>query len=235
MVTARKRRSKPEQEDWEPLKQTTISFLRRQEDWEPSFSNSKSPPDNASNEVQSPPSTRSFKALISIPDGGNRRVCCLFCYVTQRFQKLAHTNTATLSVIAFRNWAIPTPSLIQCLEGKPKPKPPHLKRVIWMRRSWRVRDVYRSWNVICCKCTTFKALSACLRQSRTKALDLPADQEMRLLFDLSALSWFQPPHPTGYCGNAISFACAEAKARDLTPQPLYFAVKLINEAHRRVG
>jgi len=84
------------------------------------------------------------------------------------------------------------------------------------------------------KCTTFEALSACLWQSRTKALNLPADQDLRLLFALNARSRFQPALPTGYYGNAISFACAEAKARDLTHQPLSFVVKLINEAKRRI-
>lgn len=83
-------------------------------------------------------------------------------------------------------------------------------------------------------CTTFEALSACLWQSRTKALNLPADQDLRLLFALNARSRFQPPIPAGYYGNAISFACAKAKVGDLTHQPLSFAVNLINEAKRRI-
>lgn len=83
-------------------------------------------------------------------------------------------------------------------------------------------------------CTTFEALSACLWQSRTKALNLPADQDLRLLFALDARSRFQPPLPAGYYGNAISFACAAAKVGDLTHQPLSFAVNLINEAKRRI-
>lgn len=84
------------------------------------------------------------------------------------------------------------------------------------------------------QCTTFEALSACLWQSRTKALNLPADQDLRLLFALNARSRFQPPLPKGYYGNAISFACAEAKARDLTHQPLSFVVELIKEAKRKI-
>jgi hypothetical protein len=84
------------------------------------------------------------------------------------------------------------------------------------------------------KCTTFEAVSACLWQSRTKALNLPSHQDLRLLFALNARSRFQPPLPAGYYGNAISFACAEAKAWDLTHQPLSFAVNLINKAKRRI-
>eukprot|EP00253_Pinus_taeda_P011129 PITA_11129 len=83
-------------------------------------------------------------------------------------------------------------------------------------------------------CTTFEALSACLWQSRTKALNLPADQDLRLLFPLNARSRFQPPLPAGFYGNALSFACAVAKARDLTHQPLSFAVNLINDAKKRI-
>nr|AJP06254.1 CHAT4 [Pinus tabuliformis] len=83
-------------------------------------------------------------------------------------------------------------------------------------------------------CTTFEALSACLWQSRTEALKLPADQDLKMLFALNARSRFQPPLPAGYYGNAISFACAEAKVGDLTHQPLSFAVNLINEAKRRI-
>eukprot|EP00253_Pinus_taeda_P024962 PITA_24962 len=85
-----------------------------------------------------------------------------------------------------------------------------------------------------CKCTTFEVLSACLWQSGTKALNLPADQDLRLLFPLNFRSRFQPPLPAGYYGNSISFACAQAKARDLTHQPLSFVVNLINEAKRRI-
>jgi len=84
------------------------------------------------------------------------------------------------------------------------------------------------------KCTTFEAVSACLWQSRTKALNLPSHQDLRLLFALNARSRFQPPLPAGYYGNAISIACAEAKAGDLTHQPLSFAVNLINKAKRRI-
>lgn len=89
-------------------------------------------------------------------------------------------------------------------------------------------------HVECSNCTTFEALSACLWQSITKALKLPADQGLKMLFPLNARSRFQPPLPAGYYGNAISFACAEAKVGDLTRQPLSFAVNLINEAKRRI-
>ena len=84
------------------------------------------------------------------------------------------------------------------------------------------------------KCTTFEAISACLWQSRTKALNVPADKDLRFIFPLNARSRFQPPLPAGYYGNAIILACAEVKTRDLINQPLSFAVNLINEAKRRI-
>ena len=84
------------------------------------------------------------------------------------------------------------------------------------------------------KCTTFEAVSACLWQSRTKALNLPSHQDLRLLFALNARSRFQPPLPAGFYGNTISFACAQAKAGDLSDQPLSFVVKLIKESTRMI-
>lgn len=84
------------------------------------------------------------------------------------------------------------------------------------------------------KCTTFEALAACLWQSRAKALNLPADEESRLMFAMNCRSRFQPPLPNGYYGNALFSGCAKAKAWDLTHQPLSFAVKLVNESKRRV-
>jgi len=84
------------------------------------------------------------------------------------------------------------------------------------------------------KCSAFEVLSACLWQSRTKALNIPADQELRLIFVLDARSRFQPPLPAGFYGNTISFACAQAKAGDLSDQPLSFVVKLIKETKRMI-
>lgn len=81
----------------------------------------------------------------------------------------------------------------------------------------------------------FELISACLWRSRTKALDIPADQDSTISFAFNARSRFVPPIPTGYYGNVIVFAYATTKSRDLTDQPLSFAVKLIKEGKRRVN
>jgi hypothetical protein len=82
--------------------------------------------------------------------------------------------------------------------------------------------------------TPFEVLSACLWQSRTKALNIPADQELTLMFLLNTRNRFRPALPSGYYGNALASAYAKTRARDLTDRPLSYAVKLINEGNRRV-
>lgn len=83
-------------------------------------------------------------------------------------------------------------------------------------------------------CSTFEVLSACMWRSRSKALNIPAEQDARLVFAIDIRSRLQPPLPCGYYGNAISTSCAVARAGDLIERPLSFAVKLINDAKRIV-
>jgi len=85
------------------------------------------------------------------------------------------------------------------------------------------------------KCSTFEALSACLWRLRTKAIQLPAEQEVRFIFPVDARTKFIPPLPEGFYGNAISFSCAKTTAGELANKPLSFAVKLINEAKTAVN
>lgn len=82
---------------------------------------------------------------------------------------------------------------------------------------------------------TFEVLSACLWRLRTRALQLPSEQEVRLIFPFDARTKFDPPLPKGFYGNAICFACAKSTAGELAKNPLSFAVKLINEAKRAVN
>jgi hypothetical protein len=82
--------------------------------------------------------------------------------------------------------------------------------------------------------TPFEVISACLWQSRTKALNIPADQEVTFMFPLNSRNRFRPALPAGYYGNALASAYAKTRARDLTDRPLSYAVKLINEGNRRV-
>lgn len=83
-------------------------------------------------------------------------------------------------------------------------------------------------------CSTFEVLSACLWRARSKALNIPAEQDARFSFPINIRSRIQPPLPTGYYGNALSASHAVARTGDLTERPLSFAVKLINDAKRIV-
>eukprot|EP01018_Ginkgo_biloba_P004948 Gb_09067 [translate_table: standard] len=85
------------------------------------------------------------------------------------------------------------------------------------------------------KCTTFEVLSAYLWRLRTRALNLPADEEVRLIIPLDARSKIEPPLPSGYYGNAISLTGAKARAADLANRPLSYAVKSIQETKKLVG
>lgn len=85
------------------------------------------------------------------------------------------------------------------------------------------------------KCATFEVLSACLWRSRTRALQVPAEQEVRFIFPVEARTVFDPPLPEGFYGNAFAFACAKTTAGDLANKSLSFAVKLVNEAKMGVN
>jgi hypothetical protein len=85
------------------------------------------------------------------------------------------------------------------------------------------------------KCPTFEVLSACLWRSRTRALQLPAKQEVRLLFGMDVRNIFDPPLPKGFYGNAICWVCAKTTAGELGNKPLSFAVKLIHQARMAVN
>lgn len=84
-------------------------------------------------------------------------------------------------------------------------------------------------------CPTFEVLSACLWRSRTRALQLPAEQEVWLIFAVDALTRFNPPLPQGFYGNALVKAWVVTTAGELANKPLSFAVKLIHEAKAAVN
>jgi len=85
------------------------------------------------------------------------------------------------------------------------------------------------------KYSTFEVLSAFLWRLRTKAVQLPAAQEVRFIFVVNARTKSDPPLPEGFYGNGISLACARTTAEELANKPLSFAVKLINEAKMAVN
>lgn len=85
------------------------------------------------------------------------------------------------------------------------------------------------------KCPTFEVLSACLWRSRTRALQLPAEQEVRFIFTLDGRARFDPRIPENFYGNAIILSCAKTTAGELATKPLSFAVKLIRQAKMSVN
>ena len=99
------------------------------------------------------------------------------------------------------------------------------KEIEWLKRQAVGKGKY----------TTFEILSAFLWRLRTKAVQLAAEQEARLIFTVDARNKSEPPLPEGFYGNAISLACAKATAEELANKPLSFAVKLINEAKTAVN
>ncbi|CAI9787358.1 unnamed protein product [Fraxinus pennsylvanica] len=84
------------------------------------------------------------------------------------------------------------------------------------------------------KCTTFEALSAYVWKARSKALNMKADQQTKLLFAVDGRSRFEPQIPEGYFGNAIVLTNSLCKAGELVDNPFSFAVKLVQEAVRMV-
>lgn len=80
------------------------------------------------------------------------------------------------------------------------------------------------------KCTTFEALSAFVWRARTEALRMQPHQQTKLLFAVDGRSRFDPPLPTGYCGNGIVLTNSLCAAGELLQNPISFAVKLVQDA-----
>uniref|UniRef100_A0A2P2J4P9 Transferase family protein n=1 Tax=Rhizophora mucronata TaxID=61149 RepID=A0A2P2J4P9_RHIMU len=83
-------------------------------------------------------------------------------------------------------------------------------------------------------CSTFDMLTACLWKCRTIAIQPDPNEEMRMICIVNARNRFDPPLPTGYYGNAFAFSAAVATARNLSRNPLGYALELIRKAKRGV-
>eukprot|EP00252_Welwitschia_mirabilis_P016115 TRINITY_DN35627_c0_g1_i1.p1 TRINITY_DN35627_c0_g1~~TRINITY_DN35627_c0_g1_i1.p1 ORF type:complete len:329 (-),score=7.49 TRINITY_DN35627_c0_g1_i1:435-1421(-) len=81
---------------------------------------------------------------------------------------------------------------------------------------------------------TFEVVSACIWRSRTRSLDMDAQQEVRLIFPLDARNRFNPPVPPGYYGNVISFACVKSTAQEICRSSLGEVASLIRQAKEAV-
>ncbi|KAH9291366.1 hypothetical protein KI387_043445 [Taxus chinensis] len=79
-------------------------------------------------------------------------------------------------------------------------------------------------------CSSFEIVAALGWRARTKALQIPQTQNVKLLFAVDMRKSFNPPFPKGYYGNAIGFACAMDNAHDLINGSLLHAVNIIRKA-----
>lgn len=80
-------------------------------------------------------------------------------------------------------------------------------------------------------CTTFEVLAALAWRVRTRALGIPLDQAVRLIFGVDVRRAFNPPLAEGYYGNGLYLACARSNtAREVVTGSLSVAVKMIKKA-----
>ncbi|KAL5724412.1 omega-hydroxypalmitate O-feruloyl transferase [Ranunculus cassubicifolius] len=80
------------------------------------------------------------------------------------------------------------------------------------------------------KCTTFEALSAFVWKSRSHALRMQPDQQIKLLFAVDGRTRFEPPLPKGYFGNGIVLTNSMCSAGEIVDNPLSHTVGLIHKA-----
>ncbi|KAE8679023.1 Benzyl alcohol O-benzoyltransferase [Hibiscus syriacus] len=83
-------------------------------------------------------------------------------------------------------------------------------------------------------CSTFDVLTACIWRCRTIALELGPHEDVRFICIVNARSKFNPPLPLGYYGNVLGYPAAQTTARELSQNPLEFAVKLVKEVKAKV-
>jgi len=83
-------------------------------------------------------------------------------------------------------------------------------------------------------CSTFDLITACLWRCRTKALEIEAEEEVRMMVIVNARAKFNPPLPVGYYGNAFAYPAAVATAGKLCENPIGYAVELIKKAKGEV-
>lgn len=83
-------------------------------------------------------------------------------------------------------------------------------------------------------CSRFEALAAFLWKARVKALKIPFDEEVRLLFAVNMRKMYKPPLPEGFYGNAISCACVAVSAKVVHEAALWDLVRMMKEEKARL-
>ncbi|KAL2345762.1 hypothetical protein Fmac_007047 [Flemingia macrophylla] len=84
------------------------------------------------------------------------------------------------------------------------------------------------------QCTAFDIITACLWRCRTKALQIEADEDVRMMCIVNARNRFKPPLPVGYYGNAFAYPAAISTAGKLCGNPFGYAVELIHKVKGEV-
>ncbi|BAT87997.1 hypothetical protein LR48_Vigan09g159500 [Vigna angularis] len=78
-------------------------------------------------------------------------------------------------------------------------------------------------------CTTFDLITACIWRCRTKALQIKADEDVRMMVIVNGRGRLNPRLPVGYYGNAIAYPAAVTTAGKLCENPVGYAVELIKK------
>ncbi|GLT64717.1 hypothetical protein SLA2020_371920 [Shorea laevis] len=82
--------------------------------------------------------------------------------------------------------------------------------------------------------TSFEVISALMWIMRTKAFKTEPHVTIKLLTAVDVRTKIKPPMPECYFGNCYAVSCAACKAGDLTEKPFSFAVKIVQEAIKKV-
>ncbi|KAH9328656.1 hypothetical protein KI387_000764, partial [Taxus chinensis] len=77
--------------------------------------------------------------------------------------------------------------------------------------------------------STFEILAALIWLTRTKSLEVPHTENVKLIFVVDVRTSFDPPLPKGYYGNAVGMAGAIDNVKDLLGGPLLHALIIIQK------
>ncbi|GMY08257.1 omega-hydroxypalmitate O-feruloyl transferase [Fagus crenata] len=82
--------------------------------------------------------------------------------------------------------------------------------------------------------TSFEVLSAHVWRSWARALNLPSNQVLKILFSVNIRNRVKPSLPSGYYGNAFVLGCAQTTVKDLVEKGLGYASALVKKAKDKV-